>query len=97
MATLQTFAQNPKIVEKCKSVRLSRQEDLRGSHWSSESALRASSFPAKFTGDLRAVLRARRALSLSPVFKEARPKWYWTTGLSGSLVALSLRKPTARW
>jgi len=65
-------------------------------YWISARVFLASSLPAKLVGELIAAVNAVRALCLSPAFRDAKPRWYWTTGWSGSLAALSLSKSAAR-
>src|SRR5216117_639299 len=67
------------------------------SHLSCARVLFASSFPVKFVGEAAAAARLFLAVSLSPAFREAIPRWYWTSGLSGSLAALSFSSASARW
>jgi len=43
---------------------------------SSDRARLASSFPAKLAGELSAAVKALRAPSLSPTFRDAIPRWY---------------------
>src|SRR5882724_2800250 len=60
-------------------------------------AFLASSFSGKLAGELTARSKAFLAPSTSPTFCEAMARWYWTVGFCGSLAALSLSRPTARW
>ena len=50
--------------------------ELEPDYLSSAKAFFASSFPWKLAGEFTAAIKAARAPSLSPVFRDASPRWY---------------------